>query len=224
MPAIGIVDDRKDQRVTITRQIGVHLPKEQNWEAIDIAPLKRIGDYPSWIAENNISVLTIDERLHEAAEESTEAADYSGHEVVDYLRAKFKTLPIYIISAFSDDEAVQRRCSSVEGIFDRTDFSSHAELYVTRFVRLGTKFYQENRQELERLAELSRKIARGVATPDEIAEAGGLQLSQSLPFEPFQARSEWLTKMEQAVADLSDLEKRIRQHLEDKTGNEVVQD
>lgn len=218
MPAIGIVDDRKDLRETLSRRINLFLPKNQDWEVVDTAPLVDIGDYSSWIAENGISGLIVDELLSERSEESSLPADYSGHDVVDVVRPLYVSMPIGIITSYADTEALQRRRADVEFILSRTQFEAEARNHVLQFVRAGTKYYQENRYELERLAELSRKIARGVATDEEIRESGGLQLSQSLPFQPLQLRSDWITKMEQAVNELADLEKRIREHLEDKQG------
>ena len=224
MPAIGVVDDRKDQRDLLVGQIRLHLRNHAEWEAFETPPLEDINNYPSWISENEISVLILDERLHEATDEQIPTEDtslpveYAGHNVVDLLRGRYPTLPIWIVTAYADDPELQRRCSEVESVLPRNDFSLNPGTYVSRFVRVGTKFYQENREELERLAELSRKIARGVATDEEIREVGGLQLSQSLPFHPLQLRSDWITKMEQAVDELADLEKRIREHLEGKQG------
>ena len=218
MPAIGVVDDRRDPRETLVKRIKLFLPKNQNWDVLDTAPLEQIEDYPSWIAENDISVLILDERLHEAAEKDELAVEYDGHNVIDFLRERYATLPIWVITAYEDDEQLQQRCSEVENVLPRNDFSDHADTYVARFVRFGTKFYQENKQQLERLAELSRKIAGGVATPEEITEIGGLQRNLTLPLQSLQLRSEWITKMEQTLDELEDLGKRIRQHLEDDEG------
>ena len=224
MPTIGVVDDRKDQRELLAGQIRHHLRNHSGWEALETPPLEDINDYPSWISENNISVLILDERLHEGineqevTEDATLPVEYEGHNVVDLLRDRYHSLPIWIVTAYADAPELLSRHSKVKNVLPRDEFSLNASSYVSRFVRFGTDFYQENREELERLAELSRKIARGEATEEEIREAGGLQWSQSLPFQQLQLRSEWITKMEQALDDLDDLEKRIRQHLEGNEG------
>ena len=69
MPTIGVVDDRKDQRELLVGQIRHHLRNYSEWEALETPPFEDINDYPSWISENNISVLILDERLHEGIDE-----------------------------------------------------------------------------------------------------------------------------------------------------------
>lgn len=222
MPAIAIVDDRKDARETIQKTIGVRLHQERDWEVLETVPLADMNEYPSWIAGNDISVLILDERLHEEAEKGCIPVDYEGHDLVEFIRDRYDTLPIFILTSYPDDEDLKQKFADVEEIIERKKFDP--DKYVPRFIRSGSRFYQEHRQELERLAELSIKIAKGEATPEEIKEVRGIQFHKALPLAPLITRTELLDQLESVVNQYEELGQRIRQHLEGQQNNEVVQD
>lgn len=215
MPAIGIVDDRPEMRETIRRTLQRGLTEHEGWQAIDVPPFVDLAEYPGWIAANEITVMLTDERLHEVVEPGGgRAANYDGHQLVDFLRERFPVLPIFVVTAYPRDESVQQRFGSVEDVINKDDFSEHARDYTRRFVRVGGSFFTEHRSELERLSELSRLIATGEATREEMGEARALQEHLGLPLaNEMPSRSDWVTALEEKAEKLEELDQAIRRLL-----------
>lgn len=239
MPTIALVDDRADNRATIKGLIDMGLRRieaSDTWESMESHPLENLGEYTSWIAENDVSVLVLDERLSEASPVGRRPVSYSGHQVVDHVREHFRTLPIFMITSHPDVDALRERFGAIDDIIDRREFSRPRSQppgrastlpryvdYVTRMVRVGTNFYEEHQAELEELALLAERIARGEASDEDVRKVKGLQQSISLPFiiEPLRNRDEWLTTFEKQIGKFAELETRIRRHLEKDGGDEV---
>lgn len=235
MPTIAFVDDRRDNLETITGliELGLRKIEAKLWSSVNSLPLENLVDYTSWISENDVSVLVLDERLNEASQPGRRPVKYNGHDVVDQVRKTFRTLPIFVITAYPDVDALKQRFGAIEGIIARREFRaapvsssgrrsagpSYVD-YVSRMVRVGTNFYEEHQAELTQLGILAEKIALGSASEDEKNRAKALQTNLSLPFlvEPLTEREEWLSKFERQVSNLSELERKIRQHLGDELG------
>ncbi len=121
MTAIAVIDDRDNIRKMIVDEILLG-NQESGWQIIDSVPLPSLEEYPSWIGQNKICAMVIDELLDEKIING-EAVNYWGHDLVDFIRERFKTMPIFIISAHSDDDSLQERFKDVEEIIERDDFS-----------------------------------------------------------------------------------------------------
>jgi CheY-like chemotaxis protein len=238
MPTIAFVDDRKDNLETITGLIDLGLRRieaAETWSSVHSFPLESLQEYPSWIAENEVSVLVLDERLNEASPPGRRPVEYNGHDVVDQVRKSFRTLPIFVITSFPDVDDLKQRFGEIEDIIARGDFRvrpmssagrkssapSYVD-YVNRMVRVGRNFYDEHQTQLAQLATIAERIARGEASEDEVGEAKALQQNLALPFlvDPVTERAEWLSKFEREIAKLSELEGKIRQHLGHEPGGE----
>src|SRR5687768_16576898 len=118
MPTIGIIDDRADHRETVRRTIELRLRRFQGWAAVDSEPLAAVTDYPSWIAENDVAVLVLDERLTESRRVRDVTVNYNGHHVVQFLRTTYRDLPIYVVTAYPDDTDLRRHLAAVDDIID----------------------------------------------------------------------------------------------------------
>jgi CheY-like chemotaxis protein len=231
MPTIAFVDDRKDNLETITGLIDLGLRRinaSDTWGSVNTFPLENLNEYTSWITENEVSVLVLDERLNEASPPGRRPVKYNGHDVVDQVRRSFQTLPIFVITSFPDVDDLKQRFGAIEDIIARRDFRAAPMSslgrkstapsfvdYVNRMVRVGTNFYEEHQAELAELGMLAQRIARGEASEADIEQAQALQTNLSIPFlvEPLTERQEWLSKFERQVSKLSELEGRIREHL-----------
>ena len=114
MSIIGIVDDRDDVRTIMLDT--VELALSDGWEAIAIPPLSSLDSYPSWISQEEIVVLLIDERLNEVANVNG-AVDYEGHDLVDYMRQHMPEFPIFVVTSYKENAPdLDERFKDVEDI------------------------------------------------------------------------------------------------------------
>ena len=201
MPCIAVVDDGDDMRKTVVRMVKQQLnmqKKNDTWEVIDTEPLPRIEDYDSWINENEVSVLILDERLHEKAED---AVDYAGHEVARHLRERFPDLPQFIITSIDNPDDLDANGGDLEAVLSRTTFNKAAATYVQRMLRIGQSFYDENEGKLSRLAQLSEKLVLEHLSEDEDAELRALRQSFILNAAPT-GLDETLERADEILAEL----------------------
>ena len=213
MPTIAIVDDETRSRNQDVTALNLNLPK--GWTAIGTAPLRHLSDYPSWIAENDVAVLLVDEELGRQASSPTGHVQYKGHNLVNALRARNKTLPIYFLTNYGDQKSVEDQIPAVEGVFDKKLFRRRRADYIKRMTRRGKDYFKSVKDQLAELNDLSLKIAKGDATTSERKNAKALQTSLELPLltESFNTRSDWLAEYEQKVKQLEKLKKEVEQHL-----------
>lgn len=213
MPTIGIVDDETRSRKLDVDALNLNLPK--GWKAIGTAPFEHLGDYPSWIAENNVAVLLLDQELGRQSSSPTGHVRYKGHNVVKTLRARNKTLPIYFLTNYGDQAAVEEQIPAVEGIFDKKLFRRRRADFIKRMTRRGKDYFKSVKDQLAELNDLSVKIAKGEATAQERRNAKALQTNLELPLltESFNTRSEWLAEYEQKVEQLDKLQKEVQRYL-----------
>lgn len=107
MTMIGVIDDRDVDRQMIVDGIGLG-NKEGGWGIINTVPLPALDEYPAWISQNKICALVLDELLDEKVNNG-KAVDYQGHDLVDFVRERFRTLPIFVVTAHSSDLVLQER-------------------------------------------------------------------------------------------------------------------
>ncbi len=226
MPAIGVIDDRSDVRQTISRRISRYLRQHATWTCEDSAPLERLDYYPSWLTEHEIVVLVLDERLREQVEEGAQPVTYDGHDVVDFIRARLPTFPIFVVTGWDDDEALSERFGAVEDVVNREGFARGAKGYTDRFVRAGTRFWEENQKELEELGRIARKVALGDASEEDLKEARSLQQKMELAFvvDELYDRASWLDQMEASLAELETIRQRLSENRVKGQGDGVEED
>lgn len=215
MPALAVIDDRADQRETVVRLISAHLP-EGRWEILDSPPLPQLASYAAWLRSNDVAALILDEKLQEHFDD--EPIDYEGHDVVECIRERNPTLPIFVVTAFEKDEELLRRFADVEEIINRNVFAEKAKEYVARFIRSGNRFWSEHEGAMRRLGEIAERIAIGEATDAEKEEATGLQARMALTLQlpEVAERSEELRKLEELLIELD----RMREDAEGATDDQ----
>lgn len=184
MPIILIVDDRAQQRQQVVELTKLSIPKDfSEWTAEGIEPLKSKSDYQAHITEHDIAVLVLDEKLQEQVSERTNAAvDYDGHELVKFLRPLFPELPIFVVTAFDQEQELQNAASDVEGIIPRKQFYKEPKTHTARMIRSGQRFSTSMQEDLIKLADLSKKVAIGEGSEEEIKELNGIREKLSLSF------------------------------------------
>lgn len=219
MPTIAIVDDDPRSRDSDVRSLNTHLPKDKGWAAIAIHPFPHLKDYPSWIAENEIAVLLVDEKLGGRAADASKHVNYEGHDLIKSLRRNNKTLPLYFLTNFAGNTPVTQRFADVEDIISKNEFKKNRAKYVARFTRKGGEYFKSFRNQLAQLNDLSLKIAKGEATAEDKKNAKAIQLNLELPhiIEPSDDRSEWLEKYEDKVKEFEGLRKEIETYFKQKS-------
>lgn len=216
MPNIAIIDDRKEHRETLKAILDTQLI--EGWISIDISPLSRLEDYPSWITENEVSVILLDERLDEQIEAETVIADYRGHDLIDFVRGRFPTLPIYVITSYPNDDDLKERFKDVEEILPRDKFSEKAEDYVPRILRAGQKFLETFQEELAELSDKASKIAKGEATKEDIEKAKAIRtkIGCIFPSAIFGEHSQLLVTVDEKLKELEKLKAEVNKYFERK--------
>jgi hypothetical protein len=210
MGVLAIVDDRDALRQTIKRQIQRSARKRIS--VIDSRPLDSRKEYPSWIADEDIVGLIIDERLGEQRGAGQRHVSYAGHQVVDTVRAAYPTLPIFVLTSYPKDPGLQARFGKVEDIFDRRVFTQRPAEHVDRLVRAAVHYSDERDAALARLSNLSAKIAGGTASKGDRQKAKSLQVQLDLPvaIQSLVTREQWLRNAEKELTKL----KAVRRSLQ----------
>jgi hypothetical protein len=215
MTMIGVIDDRDVDRQMIVDGIGLG-NKEGGWGIINTVPLPALDEYPAWISQNKICALILDELLDEKVNQG-KAVDYQGHDLVDFIRERFRTLPIFVITAHSSDLILQERFKDVEEIIDRGEFARAYSKYVPRITRSAQQYLNIFREELNALAIYAQKVATGgTITDDEKKNAQAIQtkLGAAYSLNSVTDISSWLDEATSLVGKIEELRKEI----ENKTG------
>ncbi|VAW35541.1 hypothetical protein MNBD_CHLOROFLEXI01-3445 [hydrothermal vent metagenome] len=212
MSVIGIVDDRDDVRAIMLDNVRLALP--DGWEAIDISPWNSLDNYPSWISQEEIVALIIDERLNEVANASG-AVDYEGHDLVDYMRQHMPEFPIFVVTSYKEDALeLGERFKDVEDIIERNQFYERSSDYIPRIIRAGQRYLQTFERELAELGDFAKKSAIGEdSSTEEHERAKAIQtkIETAFPIENIASRGELLSQMEQLIAELETLKTDIEQ-------------
>ena len=208
MPTVGIIDDRLDHRQTLKRGLDLELSGE--WQSVDSEPLASLDEYMSWLSEHDVCVLLLDEKLHEQA-----AVGYDGHDVVSHLRQILPTFPIFVITAYPDDEELRKKFSDVEEIIPRSAFSRQTSEFVPRFLRAAQRYLNSFQAELAELSDKSKKIAAGIATLDDINKVEAIQAKLDLAFtyQFLSDRNDWLQEVETKIKELDKLRADLGEYL-----------
>jgi len=216
MIAIGVVDDRDEDLQLIVDGIRLGLKEQESaWFIIGERPFQSIDDYPSWISEHKICSLVIDEMLDEAMIDGN-AVDYRGHELVDYIRHRFPTLPIFVITAYGNDPSLRDRFSDVEDIIDRAAFGTTYADYVPRITRAAQKYLEIFQAELNLLSNYAYKAAVGESiSDDEMTQAQAIQkrLDIAYSLQSITEVSTWLNKAANLVDEIEEVKQEIEKYL-----------
>jgi hypothetical protein len=218
MKTIAIIDDKEASLKSFKRQMENALERlYPDWKVIARKPFLHTNEYPSWILENEISVLIIDEQLGGESIEN-EFADYDGHELVKELRNNFKDLPIYSITSVAIGDELKQSLKYFNLILSTSDFDEDTDNYINLFVKSGINFYNEFQKELEKIGELSEKIARGNASDADLKEIQALQTRLLIPHwsEELKSRESYLTELEKKIEDVKAMQIKLLDYLNKK--------
>jgi len=217
MATIGVIDDRNEDRQIIVD--GINLGKhDDSWNVVDNKPLTNLEEYPAWISENKICSLVIDELLNEKVNGGN-AVEYKGHDLVDYIRKRFATLPIFVITSYSNDPSLRQRFKDVEDIVERQVFGQDYKNYAPRIIRAAQQYLNVFQTELNELSLFAQRAATGeIISNEEQARAQAIQTKLDIAYSigTISDISVWLHE----ATDLVDKIEELRKEIEKKTGKD----
>lgn len=208
MESILVVDDNKDQRETNTIRLKLFL-KELNstLEVIDIFPFATYNDYIDFIDSQNIIALVIDEKLFMDSQPDKAPVDYNGSDLVSFIRARFKYIPVFTLTNYSGDPNLQEKVNEYDYIFLKSDFTVKQVQIIQRACH---RFSEENKNELSLYDDLTKKIASGKATPEDIVTWKAIQVKLNLPFSyDLTGKEIWLKNYEEQIEALINLKAKL---------------
>lgn len=214
MPVIALVDDRSEPRTTIARMMRRSM-RGTDWEVIDIAPFEALADYPSWIRENEISVMVLDERLNEIADDSDGAVGYAGHNLAVFLRNTIPDLPQFIVTNVPDTPELGDAAGTLDAIIQRADFRNKSDIYVQRMMRAGVSFAERFKSELHALDEISKAVVQGEASDEQLFNLGALR--GKMQFESFVTEG---SRLADSTEQLEKLCERLEAALDELQGQD----
>lgn len=223
MPNIGLIDDRPDQRETMTSRIqrALRVGQYEGWKVVETDPFPSLDDYDRWLHDNEVAVLVTDQRLNEKVSASTgRAVSYAGHELIARVRAYRPDLPIYVVTSYTDEVLDEER-ASYEFAVERKKFNKEPAKFVPVMIRNGTRFLEQHAQRLKDLADLASKAATGTATEADLRQIGALQLAvrHDYDFEATATKADLLDDFEERVNAFEEVIKDLKRQL-DEAGTE----
>ena len=179
MITIGIIDDNAEQRDSFKDAIEIYLHKNNRSEiaVVDSEPLQNIEDYASWINQNDIAALIIDEKLADMPLTATGVScGYEGHDMAKDLRDKSSVIPIHVVTSATTNDELKENRQLFESVLSRKEFLDNQEQFSEVFIRSAQRYYEENRLLFERIAELSKKLVLDSnSTAEDLKELEGIQ-------------------------------------------------
>ena len=215
MITIGIMDDKKERKDSFKDAIELYLKKSkrEGVEVIDCEPLEHKEDYITWINQNDIAALIIDEKLAEVPLEATgKSCGYEGHDMAETLRTYESTIPIHVVTSAKNYDELEENRELFENVLPRADFLKDRDTWTEIFIRSGQQYYKEREKLFLRIAELSKLIVNKTATEENINELMALQQFFQIPL-----YNEEMMKREDLISEFrSDLENLERLNNEAK--------
>lgn len=214
MPKIGILEDRPEQRETISRAIDAIIGEP--WAIIDVPLFPDPKKIPAWLVQHDVQVLLADYFLNEQSGGGVvEPVDYTSDIVIRHVRETMPDFPVYVMTAAPEAATVLQSAAEAEDILKRRDFTKNPRIYVKRMIRAGQRYATQFQRELAELAVLAEHIATGEATQEERDRARALQalIGLEITAKSVENRQAILEELEAKVAELENLKAEIDRKL-----------
>lgn len=209
---IALLDDNADKRATVINGLSAAL-KDSGWECIECPLNEDKTAYTQWLIKNRVAVLLVDQLLNEKPDGNEPVVDYKGHEVIEEIRSRLPYFPIVVVTMASEDPDLSQHSGSADHIIDRKSLLRNTEEHVPRLVRLGQNYVDIHQKELAELTDLSTKVASGQGTAEDYTRLSALQQKFLMPFSEGTDADHQLDELEDELAKLSALSKRIEEYM-----------
>jgi hypothetical protein len=168
MKTIAVIDDNKELRETLANHIRDELNdleiSEDDLKVFDLAPLNSIVEYTDWASREEVAAMIIDEKLTQYPNTETHVAvSYNGHDAAVYIRNHIGDMPLILITSIEPNNELQaiEEEDKLDLFCSRDEFLGKIATYVSRISRMALKFSERNKDDLQQLTEISRRIATG---------------------------------------------------------------
>lgn len=222
MKTLVLVDDDAEQRATIEGLFTELIDPSFLVRAIE--PLPHIEDYSSFVSEEGVVGLVLDQRLRERQSQvSGRSVNYSGHQVVVALKPIFPELPIWILTSHATDDDVVATISRVRKVVPRREFTRSpkaSKAFVGHIQSDANRYSIDRSTIIAELGALSEKMASGEATAQEQTRAKEIQtrMNFGLVVESISTQSAWLSQIDKEVKELQALRKAAEARIGAKKG------
>lgn len=213
MRKIGILDDRPGELAT-TKSIIERNLKDKNWKVVEVPLLPTPAQVVEWLNHEEVNVLIADQVLSDASR--TKNVNYLGTEVIKAVRQHLPDMPVYMITAHTDNPDVEPNLDRMEALVRRGSLGKDAPVLVPRMMRAGETFERRNRESLSRLSTLSQKNATSSLTQPEQTELKSLQASMAIA-DTSDARELLLPELEKEVQRFAALQAKATKVLKAKS-------
>lgn len=221
-PTVVWVDDNRDQLRQTMQSISLEFAqvvpdeelsnpfinvylKDPEFRILGMQPLEEMEEYLELFAGERVAALVADQKLRENAIESeaNRHVTYDGHELIRYIRASRRRMPLYVVTAYPDDQALSDTRGEYEFVVNRHDFNSSPLKTLQPILRAATDFLETHEARLDELTELARKVAAGTNTVSELKRLKAIEASLGIDYPVVNTVvSDHLTTLEQKMNSL----------------------
>lgn len=215
MPAIAIVDDRKDKLETMHRVVFSTLKKlkeTKTWSVVAEGPPPNERDVLHWLDESDATVLVSDWKLNEGGK-SERVVNYEADRLIREIRTKRPNFPIFVVTGFEPE--ARAHLKDVENVFNRDHFTRNVEIILPQILRAGLRRYEGQRELLTRMDALARRVAGGTASKKEQTELKGLQGYFQVELPAILTLDGVLAEFENAKKRAIALQKKVQRRIDD---------
>jgi CheY-like chemotaxis protein len=205
-----IVDDNTQHSELVKENLELEFQKlGVSYNIATIFPFQTFEEYFTYISENNVCLIILDEKLNDQPDSRGNNVNYLGHNLVTILREREKDIPIYTVTNFSTNDDVQGAFQEYDHIISRRDFIEHTDKYVPMMIRASSKFVDRHSETLSELSKLSEEIASGNTSGEKYKRVLALQAALQLPLIGFDDRLSWLNEYENQINELEEIRKEL---------------
>ena len=213
MRYFAILDDRLDGKETLMRVLPLALPP--GWGLIECPLLASADDYPTWLYQNQVCVLIVDQLLNESVPTGSDPITYKGSDVLRSVQRAMRGFPLVVLTAYPGDADLAANKGKADYVLGRGIFIRELSDYVERLVRHAKKFLEDYQQQLAEFTTLSQKKAQGTTTVDENAKLKALQSLFDWPIVQTQ-RDDAFDDIEKRLEELERLKREVEPLLKTK--------
>ena len=164
-PTVLLVDDSDHEADQYKRL----LERDRRLRVVVRPPPPALGDYAPLVHDRSVGAVIVDQVLSDAA-----SVDYSGLEVVNYLRAFSDALPVYILTNYYDDD-LQESGEAADFVIAKEEIRARGHAYVTRILRRMGQYRAALGERQARYRALVDRAAAGALTAAEAEALAGLR-------------------------------------------------
>jgi hypothetical protein len=188
------IDDNRDQLRSTMESIGLYhgrsIPEgelsgasisiyldEPEFRIIGMQPLADMDEYVELIVKEKVTALVADEKLREQAisGEGGKHVSYDGHDLIQYVRSRLRRLPLFVVTAYTDEPALSDMRGEYEFAMDRQEFNSDPAKHLKPIFRAAGDFLNTHESRLEELTDIARKIAAGKSDANDISRMKAIE-------------------------------------------------